>query len=349
MGPSHAHHSDLLAVITPLIAENWKLLLIHCDIYHSFHDIPFNIEFGFDMGVTSRVSSTYTPPNHNSALDHPEVILQHINKELSCRRYSGPFSKSQLEYLIGPFRTSPLGMVPKTEPNEFRVIQDLSFPRNNPDHPSVNSEIDISLFPCDWGSFTRIAEIVRNSPPGTQAAIMDVDAAFRCCPIRPSQQPHFVVHWEDAFYIDHCAPFGATSSGGVFGRLADTMASIIRFHTASECINWVDDFVFFRSPTLPLASHPDPLYHYDLSLIQQLAVQLGWPWKPAKTQPFNSVSRYLGFTWDLDSKSVHIPEDKRKKYISKAEAWLARKNHSRKEVESILGTLVHCSLALPDG
>jgi hypothetical protein len=56
---------------------------------------------------------------------------------------------------------------------------------------------------------------------------MDVDTAFRCCPIKPEQQPHFVVQWNDLFYIDHNAPFGATSSSRVFECLADTMAAII--------------------------------------------------------------------------------------------------------------------------
>lgn len=301
------------------------------------------------MGVRSRITTTYTPPNHKSALDHPATILQHINKELSYGRYTGPFSRSRLEHLIGPFRSSPLGTVPKAELGQFRIIQDLSYPRNNPTHDSVNAEIDSADFPCDWGTFTQVAEIVRNSTSGTQAATMDVDAAFRCCPITPQQQPHFVVHWNNTFYIDHNVPFGAASSGGVFGRLADAMAAIVRYHTKSECTKWVDDFVFFRSPVDPPTQNQDTRYSYDLDLIQQLAHRLGWPWKPEKTQPFASTFKYLGFVWDLEAKSVHIPENKKAKYGRKLDEWLTRTNHSRKEAESLLGTLVHCALALPDG
>jgi hypothetical protein len=127
------------------------------------------------------------------------------------------------------------------------------------------------------------------------------------------------------------------------------MATIIWHHTSAECRNWVDDFVLFRSPTPSLSSNPDNLYPYDLSLVQQLADTLGWPWKPSKTQPFASSFRYLGFIWDLKAKSVHIPDEKRTKYLRKLNEWLAREKHSRKEAESLLGTLVHCSLAIPDG
>ena len=63
------------------------------------------------MGVHIPPTQTYTPPNHNSALLFPDHVMSHIQNELSLGRYSGPFSHSKLESLIGPFRTSPLGTV----------------------------------------------------------------------------------------------------------------------------------------------------------------------------------------------------------------------------------------------
>ncbi|KAF8593610.1 hypothetical protein BDV93DRAFT_460731, partial [Ceratobasidium sp. AG-I] len=48
----------------------------------------------------------------------------------------------------------------------------------------------------------------------------------------------------DQFWIDHCLPFGATSSSGVFGRIGDAMA-IIYFMLGFGIIHkWVDDFLF---------------------------------------------------------------------------------------------------------
>jgi hypothetical protein len=111
----------------------------------------------------------------------------------------------------------------------------------------------------------------------------------------------------------------------------------------------VDDFVFFCSPSSPPINETNTSFSYDLSLVQQIANALGWSWKPSKTQPFGSTFRYLGFTWDLKAKSVHIPDGKRTKYIQKLDDWMGRENHSQKEAESLLGTLVHCSLAIPEG
>ena len=298
------------------------------------------------MGIHSTLTETYTPPNHSSALAHPEVIQNYIHKECAGGRYTGPFSRSRLEQLIGPFRTSPLGTVPKAgSKDEWRIVQDLSFPRNDPIHSYVNSEIDVDDFTCEWGTFAEIVLLVMDAPPGTEAATLDVDAAYRRCPMHPSQQPHFVIQWNNLFYLDHVCPFGSSSSGGVFGRLADAIAAIYKFNDFGPLKKWVDDFLFFRY----LTSSKPPTFSYDLDDIYAIADALGWPWKRSKTRSFATVFKYIGFLWDLNHKTIHIPDDKKSRYIQKLSPWVSNASFSRKEAESILGTLIHCSLALPEG
>ena len=339
---------DLLVVNSPFIPDEWEKMLNDITPFNPFSDVPNSLRFGFDMGVHSPPTCTYTPPNHKSALDFPDHVLSHIHKELSLRRYSGPFSRSRLEFLIGPFRTSPLGMVPKSlDSNERRIIQDLSFPRNDPMHSSVNSQINIDDFRCDWGTFNDVRSIVLDAPEGAEAATLDVDSAFRCCPIAPSQQQSFVIHWNGSFFIDHNAPFGATSASGVFGRVADAKAAILASKGLGPSKKWVDDFVFFRFP-ISIALRP-PTFPYSLSDIYDLAKRLGWPWKESKTRPFASEFKYLGFIWNLSSKTVEIPDAKKLRYLSKLEPWAEGRKFSKKDTESLLGTLVHCSLAVPDG
>ena len=339
---------DLLVVNTPFIPDIWEKMLNSITPLNNFPDVPISMRSGFDMGVHSPPLVTYTPPNHKSALDYPDHVLSHIHNELSLRRYSGPFSRSRLESLIGPFRTSPLGTVPKSiGSSERQIVQDLSFPRNDPSLSSVNDQIDIEDFRCDWGTFNDVRTIVMDAPEGTEAATLDVDSAFRCCPIIPSQQQSFVIHWNGSYYVDHNAPFGATSAGGVFGRVADAKSAILDSKGLSPSKNWVDDFVFFRFP-LSITSG-SPIFPYSLSDIYDLAKQLGWPWKTSKTRPFATEFKYLGFTWDLSAKTVQIPTSKKLRYLAKIQPWSATQKFSKKEVESVLGTLVHCSLALPDG
>jgi hypothetical protein len=339
---------DVRTVKTPFIPDEWEKMLNSITPINPFSDVPISMRSGFDMGVHSPPTFTYTPPNHKSALLYPDHVTAHIRKELSLGRYSGPFSRSRLEYLIGPFRTSPLGTVPKSlDSDERRIVQDLSFPRNDPTLSSINSQIDIDDFRCDWGTFNEVREIVIDAPAGTEAATLDVDSAFRCCPIIPSQQQNFVIHWDDSYYVDHNAPFGATSAGGVFGRVADAKSAILKKKELGPSKNWVDDFVFFR---FPLLLPPDPpTFSYSLTDIYNVADRLGWPWKESKTRPFAPDFKYLGFIWDLSSKTVQVPEAKKLRYLSKLEPWVSGRKFSRRDAESVLGTLVHCSLALPEG
>ena len=55
---------------------------------------------------------------------------------------------------------------------------------------------------------------------------------------------------------DHNAPFGATSTRGVFGRVADAKSAILKSEGLGPSKNWVDDFVFFR---FPISAITDPL------------------------------------------------------------------------------------------
>ena len=189
---------------------------------------------------------------------------------------------------------------------------------------------------------------VMNAPPNTQAAALDVDSAFRCCPIRPSQQPHFVIQWQGLCYIDHAAPFGAVSSGGVFGRIADATKAILQHHGIGPCKKWVDDFVFIRKPVIP-PSNGSISYHYSLEDIYAITDPLGWPWKHSKTHDFNDEFKYLGFIWSFDRKTITIPPDKCSRYLTKLSRWNTGQTFTQKDAESLLGTLVHCTLALPDG
>ncbi|PPQ83419.1 hypothetical protein CVT24_005588 [Panaeolus cyanescens] len=340
---------SLLPIITCLIADAWELALNNAGKLDEFKDVPNGIRNGFDLGTSSAIpSSTYIPPNHSSATSHPDAVLSNIHNELANRRYTGPFSPDRLENLIGPFRTSPLGVVPKNGSNQFRLVQNFSYPYDDPLTPSVNGTIDTSNLFCDWGTFQRAADIVRNAPPNTLAATLDVDAAFRRCPILPSQQPNFVVSWMGSCYIDHCAPFGARSSGFIFGRLADAFTAILKFNKIDPVINWVDDFAIFNYPS-PTSTPSCPIYTYSLDDIYALANSLGWPWKLSKTTPFLASFKYLGFLWNLALRTVEIPEEKKSKYLEKLSTWMSEQKFTRREAESLLGTLVHCSLAIPDG
>jgi hypothetical protein len=89
---------DWLPVRTPFIPDVWERMLNDISPFNPFPDVPIGLRFGFDMGVHTPPSYTFTPPNHSSALSFPDHVISHIRNELSLGRYSGPFSRSRLEF-----------------------------------------------------------------------------------------------------------------------------------------------------------------------------------------------------------------------------------------------------------
>jgi hypothetical protein len=125
------------------------------------------------------------------------------------------------------------------------------------------------------------------------------------------------------------------------------MVALYKAHGIHPINKWVDNFLFLCYPVLSLLD--GPLFLFDLSNITDLANSVGWLWKPSKTHHFAPSFLYLGFLWDLPMKSVEIPPAKCTRFLSKLIWWVAGFKATHRQVESMLGTLAHCSLTLPDG
>ena len=90
----------------------------------------------------------------------------------------------------------------------------------------------------------------------------------------------------------------------------------------------------------------DSAYTYYINLISD---KLGIPWEPLKTIPFSNSVPYLGFNWNLSSKTVTITAAKKEKYKMAIEEWLSRSVHTLDKVQKLYGKLLHSSLIIPAG
>ena len=239
---------------TPLVAEEWRTALETAGISDRYPRIPDFITYGANAGIQP-IQSTFAPPNHPSITSHREIFNEIVNIEFQKGRYWGPYSREELERIIGPFQTSPLSLVPKAgKPGKFRLIQNLSYPRKIMNGiSSINSSIEPDLYPCTWGTFSSIATIIRSLPPGSLGACRDVSEAYRIIPLAKDQWPGIVVRLEEdsasnlrPFALNTCTSFGKKSSGGLFGSFGDALLDIFRSSGIGPSLRWVDDFVFFR-------------------------------------------------------------------------------------------------------
>jgi hypothetical protein len=236
--------------LTPYHPDVWLHTLLETDLIIRYPHIPRSLIHGFDAGIQP-VLLTYTPPNHPSILSHTRIFNEMVSTEFEKQRYIGPFTREELETEIGPFQSSPISIIPKpAQPDKFRIIQNLSYPRNNPLQPSINQSIDTGSFPCTWGTFNTISAIIASLPTGTEAAIRDVAEAYRTIPITPTQWPALVVRLseDDQFAIDTTCCFGLASSAGIHGIIGDAGTDIMRAKGIGPIAKWVDDHIFFRLP-----------------------------------------------------------------------------------------------------
>jgi hypothetical protein len=149
----------------------------------------------------------------------------------------------------------------------------------------------VHLYPC----YTLL---VADTPPHTQAAVFDVDAAFHNVPTHwhPSAHCFPAIKFKELIHLDHVCNFGATPTPGLFGRITDMMVKILLFHGIDVLIKWVDDFIFFCYPQLSI-KNDSPTYSYDAKFIWEIAEELGWPWAHSKFIDFSSSFTYIGFWW----------------------------------------------------
>ena len=246
----------------------------------------------------------------SSSLDI-NFISSYIQSEMAAGRYPSGFTRSELEEVIGPFCTSPLGLVPKDKVL-FRLIQDLSFPRSGDYVSSVNTQIDPNEFPTEWGTFDITSCLIFQLPDGCQAATFDISSVYRITPVRPDQQWVPVVRWDSKFFVDRALPFGLSSSAGVFGSIADMLADIYReSHTFGPLTKWVDDFFAIRFP----------YQSWTETDFMDFTAVFGVPWSVEKLRPFNSIQRSIGFDWNLDNRSVSLPEEKKDGIVDLVKSW----------------------------
>ena len=112
--------------------------------------------------------------NHASSLLDPKFICSYISSKQAAGCYSKAYAPDALESIISPFQMSPLGLVPKPLLNKLRLIQDISFPRNDRDLTSVNARVNSNDFPTSWGTFDSTAELILSLSLGCIAATFNI-------------------------------------------------------------------------------------------------------------------------------------------------------------------------------
>jgi len=177
--------------------------------------------------------------------------------------------------------------------------------------------------------------MILSLPPGCEAATFDISAAYRLTPVSPDQQWALCLFWDSRVHVDRAVAFGLASSAGVFGSVVDMLVAICEASREfGPIVKWVDDFFVTMLPH----------QWFTEADFMDLTGRFGVPWSIKKLRPFNTVPRYLGYDWDLQSKTVLTPQHKLVASQELLASWMGRGvSFTRRKVETLHGKLVYMS------
>lgn len=318
------------SVTTPLIYFTWRHLLNNFPIPEVAHfflrGITSGFHIGFDYCATQLKSAS---KNLQSAVEHPKVVQEYLQTEVTERRVAGPFPKG----LIPAAHISRFGVIPKAhKPDSWRLIVDLSYPRGR----SVNDGVPKELCSMQYITVDDAVHKILSLGHGALLAKIDIKSAFRLVPVHPTDRHLLAMEWNNQVYVDTCLPFGLRSAPKLFNLLADLLAWILRKQGVSYVIHYLDDYL-----TVGAANSIE--CQQNLHIIIEICRTLGIPLAIEKVAGPAPVLEFLGILLDTVKMEARLPKEKLARTHKEVSVWLGRRNATKREILSLVGVLQHAA------
>ena len=283
---------------------------------------------GFKLG-SEGTHCQQTSPNLKSAFDHADFVTNKISEELTKGRIGGPFETMPFSC----FKLSPLGVVPKKNPGEFRMIHHLSYPRNS--GQSVNENIAEEFISVSYAGIQDAISQIKALGKNCFMAKTDVRSAFRIMPIHPNDYHLLGFSWKGFYYYDKCVPFGASSSCRLF-EATSTALEWIAIHKlgCAAVVHILDDFLLINSTEEDCTR--------DLNAFLFMCSDIGIPMALDKTFPASTSMTFVGISLCTIRLEASLPLDKLNKCKQLLHSFATRHSCTLRELQSLIGYLNFC-------
>ncbi|PJE77719.1 hypothetical protein CI610_03354 [invertebrate metagenome] len=272
--------------------------------------------------------------NLKSAKDNIEVLRRKISHEISMGRIAGPFISAPFENL----QISPLGLVPKKEPNEFRLIHHLSFP----DGSSINDGIAPEDVSVKYQTVSDAIGLIKYFGKGALMAKTDIENAFRIIPIHPQDHNLLGMKVGEHYYYDKVLPMGCSISCRLFEEFSTALHWVLQNKLQTAGVTHVlDDFLF-------VAPKNSNKCQTDLENFLNLCKQVCIPIKHSKTVLPCTTITFLGIELDSIRMQARLPNDKLVKIRNLLASFQQKAKVTLRELQSLIGLLnFACSVITP--
>jgi len=322
---------------TPVILEK---MMPYLERYPRKKDAAILIEgfkFGFKLAYGGDRAQRDSG-NLKSITNLKTQAFEKLNKEVKLGRIAGPFESRPIPNLI----VSPIGLVPKSEPGKYRLIQHLSFPEGT----SINDGIDRDMCKVQYTSFDVAVGLVVAAGKGALMAKADIESAFRLLPVHPSDFQLLGIQLDGQFFVDKALPMGASCSPAHFERFSTFLewVTMETTHSSSMC-HYIDD-VFVcgmkgdRGPQSCIAL---------LDGFRKICRKFGVPLAEEKTVGPTTKIVFLGLQIDSIEQTVSIPQNKLVSVKAKVQHALQSEKLTLREIQSLIGSLQFVCKAVSPG
>lgn len=279
--------------------------------------------------------------NHASALENRNIVDEKIRNEVEAGRILGPYVSTPHDFVC-----SPLALVPKKNTGSFRLIHDLSFPKNKPVN-SVNSVIAKENTQVSYDSIDTVVQKVKENGRACLMAKTDIANAFRIVPIHQDDRHLLGFAWKNSmgvlqYYMDACLAMGLSISCQTFERFSTALQWVMECKYGATMSHILDDF-FFVGPA------GSSLCHRSLSTFLNICADIGVPIKQEKTTSPDTCLTIYGIEVDSIAMITRLPQDKIEKIRYELDIVHNRKKVTLKQLQSLLGLLNFATLCVIPG
>ena len=325
------HSVSPTRVITPINPKALKVLLQG----YPEEEKDYLID-GFTHGFCIPFNGPIPPlcqKNLPSATKHPQVIQNKLDKEIAKGRIGGPFHHPPFSKFI----VSPVGVVPKKTPGEFRVIHHESYPTGS----SVNDGIPKSLTSVKYATIQNAIQHIKSFGSSCFLAKTDIQDAFWIIPIHPKSYHLTGIFWQGKYYYYKSLPMGSSISCSLFERFSTAIEWIAQTKLGIPAtVHILDDFLFVNSSF--------SLCQGDLHRFQKMCALLGVPLAPDKTVGPSNCLPFVGIELDTIQSEARLPPDKIRKCQEQICSMMNSSKVTLRSLQSVIGLLnFACQVVLP--
>lgn len=194
-------------------------------------------------------------------------------------------------------------------------------------------------------SYLNVHDVVKLITPGAFLSVVDIHAAYRAVPVKPSHRTYLGLRWnldgQDLFLTDNRLCFGLSTGPCYFNMLSCFIASTLRRVFNINVVQYLDDFCLVSSHE----SDAQVAQWTALRFLRYLGFHIAWR---KVASPAKCVT-YLSVEIDTCKMELRLPQGKVDKFKCLVKKFVVEKFISKKELEELNGVLSHCSQIVQGG